>query len=60
MGNSIVQVAELYKVEKPQFCLLLFNDPKIAQYVCNCRREDVILAMRECAERLENKQDVTR
>jgi hypothetical protein len=47
-------------VEKPLFCLVLFNDPAIAQYAANCRREDIIKAMRETARRLEQRQDVTR
>lgn len=47
-------------LEKPMFVTLLFNDPKIAQYVCNCRRQDVIKAMRECATRLERNEDIKR
>jgi hypothetical protein len=46
--------------EKPHFVLVVFNDPKIAQYISNCRRSDIIQAMRETADRLERKQDVTR
>src|SRR5262249_61899681 len=59
-GQAVEQVAAALGVEKPLFVLLLFNDPKIAQYVCNCRREEVIRAMRECALRLEGRQDVPR
>jgi len=59
-GQAVEQVAAALSVEKPLFVLLLFNDPKVAQYVCNCRREDVIKAMRECALRLEGRQDVPR
>lgn len=47
-------------VEKPKFALLLFNDPALAQYVCNCNRQDVIKAMRECADRLERNEDLPR
>lgn len=47
-------------VEKPRFCLVVFNDPKIAQYIGNCQRADMIASMRETADRLERKQDVTR
>jgi hypothetical protein len=39
------------------FCCLLFNEPKSAQYVSNCQRSDVILALREAADRLEHQQD---
>lgn len=55
-ANSIVAAAEYLKVEKPHFVLLLFNDPAVAQYVCNCERADVIKAMQECANRLENRE----
>ncbi len=47
-------------VEKAHFALLLFNDPKVAQYVCNCKREDMVAALREAAYRLENREDVPR
>jgi hypothetical protein len=45
---------------KPMFALLVFNDPAVAQYISSCRREDVIKAMRECADRLEQNQDIPR
>ena len=44
----------------PNFVLLVFNNPKIAQYVSNCDRKGIIEAMLECAIRLHNKEDVTR
>lgn len=47
-------------IEKPQFALLLFNDPEITQYVCNCERADVIKAMRETADRLERNESLER
>jgi hypothetical protein len=53
-------VAAVMGVEGPQFCLVVFNDPKVAQYAANCDRSDMILAMREAADRLEKHQDVTR
>ncbi len=33
---------------------------KLAQYGSNCRREDMIAALRETADRLEKRQDVPR
>jgi hypothetical protein len=42
------------------FVLVLFNDPKVAQYVSNCTRESMIEAMRETADRLERNLDVKR
>ena len=47
-------------IERPLFTLLLWNDPQIAQYVSNCARAEMILALRESAERLERRQDVQR
>lgn len=46
--------------ERPHFVVVLFNDPKVAQYAANCRRADVIKSMRETADRLEGKEDVPR
>jgi len=61
MGRAIECVAvDEFGVEKPLFALLLFNDPKVAQWMSNCQRGDVIAAMRETADRLERNQDVTR
>jgi hypothetical protein len=60
MGSAIEFVAQHKGIERPHFALLVFNDPQIAQYVANCERGDIIKAMRECADRLELKQDVTR
>lgn len=45
---------------KPLFVLVLFNDPKIAQYISNCERPSMIEAMRETADRLERREDVPR
>jgi hypothetical protein len=45
---------------KALFVLLIFDDPKVAQYVSNAQRSDIIKSMRECADRLERKEDVTR
>ncbi len=57
---AIEEIAYALKVEKPKFVVVLFNDPKIAQYGSNCNRSDIIKSMRETAERLERKEDVTR
>lgn len=57
---QIVAVSERRETEKLYFALLLFNDPGIAQYVCNCDRGDVIKAMRETADRLEKRDTVER
>ena len=42
------------------FFLVLFDDPGLCQYVSNARREDIVKAMRETADRLEGNQDVPR
>lgn len=33
---------------------------KVAQYVCNCRREDMVLALREAADRIGSGDAVSR
>lgn len=43
-----------------RFVLLVFDVPVIAQYISNARRADIIKSMRECADRLEAKEDVAR
>jgi hypothetical protein len=60
LGKSLELVCAAMGVRRPHFALLLFNDPAIAQYVCNCERPSVIRAMREIADRLEAREDVTR
>lgn len=60
MGHGIEAVAAILEVERPLFVLVLFNDPKVGQYVANCVREDVIKAMRETADRLEHNEDLQR
>ena len=44
------------------FCVLFFptGAPGVSQYGANCRRADMIKALREAADRLEQHQDVTR
>lgn len=60
MGDSLKVVAEAFGVESPHFCLLLFNDPKVAQYICNCERATMIKALQETVWRLQNKEDIQR
>jgi hypothetical protein len=60
MGNAIEITAEYMGCEKPLFVLLLFNDPKVGQYVANCKRDDVVKALRETAGRLDRREDVPR
>lgn len=60
MGRKLEAVASNHGVEKPLFALVLFNDPKVGQYICNCNRSDTIKALRETADRLESRQDVPR
>ena len=60
MGNQITAVCAVLGVQRPLFTLLLFNDPAIAQYMSNCERSPMIRALRETADRLEAREDVTR
>jgi hypothetical protein len=45
--------------QRSMFVCVVFNDPKMAQYVSNCQRSDIIKAMRETADRLERKEDLS-
>ena len=60
LGHEIIDSADRIGVEKPLFVLLLFNDPRVGQYIANTNRSDTILALREAADRLENNQDIPR
>jgi len=42
------------------FVLLVFDDPQLAQYVSNCDRSTMVKALRECADRLESREDIER
>jgi hypothetical protein len=42
------------------FVILVFDDPGLAQYVSNCDRENMVQALRECADRLESREDIPR
>lgn len=55
-----IEMAGLRHGVKPLFAVVVFNDPEVAQYAANCQRQDMIRAMKETAQRLERKQDVTR
>ena len=59
-ANAVKGSCSFHCVEKPKFVLLLFNDPHAAQYISDCERADTILALREAADRLEQRQDVER
>lgn len=60
MGDSLKVVADAFGVESPLFTLLLWNDPKVAQYMSNCERATMIEALKETVKRLENKEDISR
>ena len=45
---------------KTLFVVLAFDDAHIAQYVANGERADIILALRECANRLDARDATER
>jgi len=59
-ARAVTESLEDLGVAGPLFALLLFNDPRVANYISNCDRHGVILAMRNCADRMERNQDVRR
>lgn len=46
--------------EGTRIVLLAFDDSQIAQYIATVERAGVIKILREAADRLENREDVTR
>ena len=60
IARLIVAASEKIGVEKPQFLLLMFNDPKVAQYVANCSRDSMIKCMKEAIKRFEGNEDIPR
>jgi hypothetical protein len=42
------------------FVLIVFDDPGLAQYCSNCDRSTMVQALRECADRLESREDIPR
>jgi hypothetical protein len=60
LARKIEATADECHVERPLFALILFNDPKIGQYIGNCQRADMVAALRETADRLERRLDVPR
>jgi hypothetical protein len=60
LAQRIEDGCTIMGVEKPLFALVLFNDLKVGQYISNCTREDMIVALREAANRLERREDVER
>ena len=59
-AKAVEGAAKVSYVEQPLFALILFNDPKIGQYICNCERKEMIQALREMADRLEKNMDIPR
>jgi hypothetical protein len=45
---------------KCNFVLLVADESNIAQYLANCRREDMVKFLRETADRLEQREDIPR
>jgi hypothetical protein len=60
LATLIMRHGENVLKERMNFVLICFNDPALGQYVASARREDVILALREAADRLERHEDVER
>lgn len=42
------------------YMLVIFDEPNLAQYISNANRHSCIEAMRETADRLENKEIIER
>jgi hypothetical protein len=56
-------IANAVKARLPrrsQFTVLVWGQDRIAQYISNCVREDMVKTLSETAERLRRREDVTR
>ena len=60
IAQMVETIASVFLIDRPLFALLLFNDPKISQYVGNCQRDQIVTAFREAAARLANREDFSR
>ncbi len=60
MATAIEFVAAHEHVARPKFCLLLFQDDGLGQYVANCVREDVVKGVEEFLARFKDKEDMPR
>jgi hypothetical protein len=60
LAKGLKETCTIQNVEAPFFALVVFNDPRIGQYISNCDRPSMIQALRETADRIERKQDVHR
>lgn len=59
-ADAIQWTADFIGVEKIHFALVVFNDPKVGQYIGNCCRQDIVAALRETADRLAKREDIPR
>lgn len=55
-GNALKNILG----SKSDFTLLVFDDPKVAQYLSTCARDCMIEALKETVHRLEHRQDIPR
>lgn len=58
--DALKAEAIVKRVDRPQYVLLVFNDPEIAQYIATVNRSDAIKALREAANRIERNQILSR
>lgn len=65
LRHLTTRILDGVKAELPEgtgFCVLFwpFGEHAISHYGSNARRSDMILALRECADRLERREDAMR
>lgn len=62
LTNLVLDAVRAGLPEGAGFCVLYwsYGDRGVVQYGSNARREDMVQALREAADRLERRQDVTR
>lgn len=62
LTNHVLRAVQSRLPPGAGFCVLFWLQGKhqVGQYGSNCRRADMILALREAADRLERREDVPR
>ncbi len=58
--NGVAKALSEVMPQGELFCLITFATDHIGQYVSNAERSGIIKSLREFADRLEQREDVTR
>ena len=60
LASSFERFVKVLGIERMGFAILMWNHPRVVQYVSNCKRSEIVPALRELADKLERREDVER